>query len=52
MDMQLDDQFYNVGDEHPGSPAPNQYFHETMESNAFYRVILQNNDATDEEVIP
>ena len=36
----------------PGAPPQNQYFHETMESNAFYRVILQNNDATDEEVIP
>jgi len=36
----------------PGTPPQNQYVHETMESNAFYRVILQDNDASDEEVIP
>ncbi len=35
----------------PGAPPQNQYFHETMESNAFYRVILHDNDATDVEVI-
>lgn len=36
----------------PGTPPQNQYVHETMESNAFYRVILQDNEATDEEVVP
>ncbi len=36
----------------PGTPPQNQYVHTTMESNAFYRVILQDNETMDEEVAP
>ncbi len=36
----------------PGAPPQNQYFHESAESNAFYRVILQDVDATEDEAVP
>jgi hypothetical protein len=35
-----------------GAPPQNQYFHETTQSNTFYRVILQDNDGTNEAVVP
>ena len=36
----------------PGNPPQNSYFHKTAVSNAFYRVILQDTDVTDGEVVP